>query len=69
MTADLAALFDFQVSTSLQSILVVVLFGVGTDYIVFLLFRYRERLRHSGDDQNVTESLAFSTAVVGSTTA
>jgi len=31
------------------SLLPVVLFGVGTDYIVFLMFRYRERLR-TGDE-------------------
>jgi RND superfamily putative drug exporter len=31
------------------SLLPVVLFGVGTDYIVFLMFRYRERLR-AGDE-------------------
>ena len=24
----------------------VVLYGIGTDYILFFLFRYRERLRH-----------------------
>jgi RND superfamily putative drug exporter len=46
LTADLAAAFGFNVSNSVAPILVVVLFGVGTDYIVFLLFRYRERLRH-----------------------
>ena len=30
-------------------ILIVVLFGIGTDYILFFLFRYRERLR-TGED-------------------
>ncbi|REE73501.1 RND superfamily putative drug exporter [Rhodococcus wratislaviensis] len=69
LTAVLADLFDFQVSTSLQSILVVVLFGVGTDYIVFLLFRYRERLRQQAAAGSTTdthrEALVFSTDVVG----
>ncbi|MGH8240777.1 MAG: MMPL family transporter, partial [Steroidobacteraceae bacterium] len=32
-----------------QSIMPIVLFGVGTDYILFLLFRYRERLRMGED--------------------
>ncbi|GAA3388124.1 MMPL family transporter [Cryptosporangium minutisporangium] len=40
--------FGMQVDQSLLTILTVVLYGVGTDYIVFLLFRYRERLR-AGD--------------------
>ncbi|MFC9690206.1 MMPL family transporter [Kribbella sp. NPDC056951] len=34
-----------QVTQDLQTILTVVLYGVGTDYILFLLFRFRERLR------------------------
>lgn len=41
--------FDFNVGQELTSILIVVLFGIGTDYILFLLFRFRERLK-SGDD-------------------
>jgi putative drug exporter of the RND superfamily len=44
-----AKAFNFQVDQSLQIIMTIVLYGVGTDYIVFLLFRYRERLR-AGDD-------------------
>ncbi|MFC7446362.1 MMPL family transporter [Rhodococcus daqingensis] len=62
LTALLADLLGFQVSTSLQSILVVVLFGIGTDYIVFLLFRYREHLRR-GEPHG--QALATSAGVVG----
>ncbi len=62
ITADLAAAFGFQVSNSVAPILVVVLFGVGTDYIVFLLFRYRERLRHGLSHE---EALDFAGAKVG----
>lgn len=40
-----AKAFDLQVTQDLQTILTVVLYGVGTDYILFLLFRFRERLR------------------------
>ncbi|WP_067659411.1 MMPL family transporter [Nocardia harenae] len=41
--------FDLQIDASISAILLVVLFGVGTDYILFLMFRYREQLR-AGDD-------------------
>jgi putative drug exporter of the RND superfamily len=39
---------DVKVGQELPVMLTVVLFGIGTDYILFLLFRYRERLR-AGD--------------------
>lgn len=39
------AAFDLKADASVEQILVVVLYGVGTDYILFFLFRYRERLR------------------------
>ncbi|MEU6589625.1 MMPL family transporter [Streptomyces sp. NPDC046881] len=42
-------LFDLEANSSISSILIVVLFGVGTDYFLFLIFRYRERLR-AGDE-------------------
>lgn len=37
--------FDLKASSDVETILVVVLYGIGTDYILFFLFRYRERLR------------------------
>lgn len=49
LIALIAKAFGFQVDQSLQILLTIVLYGVGTDYIVFLLFRYRERLR-AGDE-------------------
>ncbi len=48
LIALVAKAFDLQVTQDLQTILTVVLYGVGTDYILFLLFRFRERLR-AGD--------------------
>src|SRR5215471_11116666 len=44
-----AHLFHFTLDSSITGLLPVVLFGVGTDYIVFLLFRYREGLRDGED--------------------
>jgi putative drug exporter of the RND superfamily len=41
--------FDLKADSSIQTILVVVLYGIGTDYILFFLFRYRERLRRGED--------------------
>ena len=41
--------FDLKIDSSVTALLLVVLFGVGTDYILFLMFRYRERLR-AGED-------------------
>ncbi|WP_067571140.1 MMPL family transporter [Nocardia acidivorans] len=49
LIAMVSKAFDLKVDSSVQSLLVVVLFGVGTDYILFLMFRYRERLR-AGED-------------------
>ncbi|HET6563125.1 MAG TPA: MMPL family transporter [Marmoricola sp.] len=38
-------IFGLKADASIETILVVVLYGIGTDYILFFLFRYRERLR------------------------
>jgi RND superfamily putative drug exporter len=62
ITADLADWFHFVVGPELAPLLVVVMFGVGTDYVVFLLFRHRERLA-GGDTPR--DSLLFSVARVG----
>jgi RND superfamily putative drug exporter len=50
LVATAGKIFDFQVDQSLQTLLLIVLYGIGTDYMLFLLFRYRERLR-AGEDK------------------
>ncbi len=62
LIAWVAEAFDLQVDPSLQTILLVVLYGIGTDYILFLLFRYRERLRE-GDDKK--QAMVFAVSRVG----
>ena len=57
LIAAAGKLLDFQVGTELTTLLTVVLFGIGTDYILFLLFRFRERLR-AGDDPKVAVETA-----------
>jgi putative drug exporter of the RND superfamily len=52
----------FQLDQTTTSLLPVVLFGVGTDYAVFLLYRYRDRLR-VGDDHKT--AMTASVARVG----
>lgn len=44
--------FDLKADSSIETILVVVLYGIGTDYILFFLFRYRERLREGEDTRS-----------------
>ena len=41
--------FNLKTDSSVSAMLIVVLFGVGTDYILFLMFRFRERLRLGED--------------------
>ena len=56
-----AKLFDLQKDDSTTVILIVVLFGIGTDYILFFLFRYRERMRE-GDEHKVAVEQALKRA-------
>jgi RND superfamily putative drug exporter len=60
--ASLAQTLGFRLDESTSSLLIVVLFGIGTDYILFLLFRYRERLG-KGDDSEI--AIAHSVTRVG----
>ncbi len=66
ITAWIADLFGFVVGPELAPLLLVVMFGVGTDYIVFLLFRYRERIAAGDQARN---SLRYSVARVGAVVA
>lgn len=52
LIASASAAFHLQVDTTVSTMLIVVLFGVGTDYILFLMFRYRERLRAGEDSKS-----------------
>jgi putative drug exporter of the RND superfamily len=54
--------FGFKVDQQVSIIFTVVLYGIGTDYVLFLLFRYRERLR-SGD--HTREAVAFALGKAG----
>ncbi|MDQ1361387.1 MAG: putative drug exporter of the superfamily [Acidimicrobiaceae bacterium] len=62
LVAALAHALNFDVGTLLGPLLIVVLFGIGTDYFVFLVFRYRENLT-KGDDP--LAALQHATEVVG----
>lgn len=62
LIADAAKLFDFKVNQQLSIMFTVVLFGIGTDYILFLLFRYRERLR---DGDHTRQAVAFALSRAG----
>ncbi|KNX38141.1 MMPL family transporter [Luteipulveratus halotolerans] len=48
--------FDLNADSSISVILIIVMFGIGTDYILFLMFRYRERLRMGEDKRTAMVS-------------
>ncbi len=62
LISDVNKALHLNVDSSVTTILIVVLFGIGTDYILFLMFRYRERLR-SGEDSK--QAMASAVARVG----
>ncbi|MFG2718587.1 MMPL family transporter [Streptomyces sp. NPDC048416] len=66
LIATASELFGLEADASNSAILIVVLFGVGSDYILFLLFRYREHLRAG---QEAKEALIGSVTRVGETIA
>lgn len=59
--AILAYYFNFPLSSYTQLFLVVVLFGIGTDYCILLLSRFKEELAH-GHTLEVTVRTTFKTA-------
>lgn len=56
-----AKAFGYKIDNSLSILYTVVLYGIGTDYILFLLFRYREKLR-AGDRGREVVAFALSRA-------
>jgi RND superfamily putative drug exporter len=66
LIALLADALSLKADPSITSLLIVVLFGIGTDYTLFLLFRIRERLRAGDDSRN---AVAYAVRHVGVTVA
>ena len=56
LIASVSKALHLNTDNSISTILIVVLFGIGTDYILFLMFRYRERLRRGEDPKQAMVS-------------
>jgi RND superfamily putative drug exporter len=56
LIGDVNSALNLNADSSVTTILIVVLFGIGTDYILFLMFRYRERLRLGEDPKQAMVS-------------
>lgn len=61
ITAMVAKPFGLVFDDSLQIVILIVMFGIGADYFLFLLWRYRERLR-AGDDKETALAYAVERA-------
>jgi RND superfamily putative drug exporter len=55
LLAIAAHVWGFKIDETTTSLLPIVLFGVGTDYVVFFMFRYREQLRNGLDHRVAIE--------------
>jgi RND superfamily putative drug exporter len=56
LISDVNTALHLNADSSVTTLLIVVLFGIGTDYILFLMFRYRERLRTGEDSKQAMVS-------------
>jgi putative drug exporter of the RND superfamily len=56
LISDVNTALHLNADSSVTTLLIVVLFGIGTDYILFLMFRYRERLRLGEDPKQAMVS-------------
>ncbi|HZG57616.1 MMPL family transporter [Paenibacillus sp.] len=64
LVAYLVAYADFPLSNFTQIFLVAVLFGIGTDYCILLISRFKEELAHS---ENVTDAVVATYRASGKT--
>jgi len=64
IVAYLVDIFSFPLSNFTQIFLVAVLFGIGTDYCILLLSRYKEELMHHG---NKTDAILATYRTAGKT--